>query len=89
VTAPLRFVPPDGATVTWYPPDQSFTGGINRLRIGLPNGWVVSLLNQPAAMGIRWEVAALWDDDPRQVWDDLDEADVQAKIDTVATWGRV
>jgi hypothetical protein len=88
VTAPLRFLVPDGAFVTWYPSDQSFTGGLNRMHLGLPNGWVVSLLNHPFAMGSAWEVAALWDDDPRQVWDDLDEADVQARIGTVATWGR-
>jgi hypothetical protein len=85
MTTPLRLFTPDGASVTWYPTDISSTGVLNRLRIGLPNGWEVSLINHPFAMGNGWEVAAVWGDDVLDLWENLDETDVQARIDIVAS----
>jgi hypothetical protein len=87
VTEDLTFTVPAGATVTWYPTGLSATGPLYRLRIGLPTGWVLSLVHHPFAMGRRWEAAATWDDDDLiDVWGGLDAAGVQARIDEVAAW---
>ena len=90
MTESLTFTVPAGASVTWYPTDLSATGPLYRLRIGLSNGWVLSLIHHPFAMGSRWEAAATWDDDDDDdlidVWGGLDAAGVQARIDEVAAW---
>jgi hypothetical protein len=83
---PLTLVLPAGAAVTWCPPEHSRTGCFNRLRVAMPNGWVLSLINYPFVTGTHWEAGACWDHELISTWDGLDEAGVQAKIDQVAAW---